>query len=141
MFPSIISPIRTMEEWTSYRFSLTESQWGRVTTLERSNMGAYWDEFLRSGQVGEWRELEAGDHTLTLTVIEADKFGVEVDAIVVEMDAVNVIANNIRCAGSSFKWGDNSGIGNGCNPSDEVKTVKTTGRGGVSSNLCKCCND
>lgn len=103
---------------------------GEITTLERSNSGAYWDEFLGSGQIGERSELDPGQHTVTLIVARADMYGVEVDSVVVDMAAVNLTKDDVRCTASPLMRGDNSSIGASCKPW-EVKADKTTARKGL----------
>jgi len=60
---------------------IDDSSIGNVTTAAVSQNGHQWNIFRSSGTVGNPVTLSEGQHTLKLTVIMADEFGVDIDKV------------------------------------------------------------
>lgn len=69
---------------------------GDVLSRAGSMYGMYWNVFSRSGPVGATRTLSSGQHTLTLTVEDADIHGVELDNVQLGFGG-SLTADDIRC--------------------------------------------
>ena len=69
---------------------------GKFNSKEDSNWGFSWNNFYSTGQIGAPRSLPAGRQTVTIKVVTADCYGVELDQIVVGFDN-NLTADDVKC--------------------------------------------
>ncbi|ESO85408.1 hypothetical protein LOTGIDRAFT_229427 [Lottia gigantea] len=67
-----------------------------VVSFGKSDFGRMWNEFSSSGEIGAVT-LEAGQHSITLEVISADSFGVELDVIEFNVDDDELTNNTFTC--------------------------------------------
>lgn len=58
---------------------LDNEEIGKFHTRSRSAVGQLWDKYLTSGNVGNEKEISPGSHTLKVSVLSTDKYGVELD--------------------------------------------------------------
>lgn len=56
---------------------------GGFQSVEHSNEGIFWNKMVESGLIGKTNLLSQGNHTLRLNVVSVDKYGVEIDKIIV----------------------------------------------------------
>ena len=62
-----------------FQLSLNGTELGEFRTAARTGNGDNWNIFLNTGAFGNYTQLLVGRYTLSLTVLEADIFGVEID--------------------------------------------------------------
>ena len=63
------------------KVEIDESEMGTFTTTAHTAYGNYWNEVLGSGRIGTPIELMPGSHQVQITVINSDRYGVEIDKI------------------------------------------------------------
>lgn len=61
--------------------SLDDKQLGEFKTVQHFGWGDLWNMFESSGPLGGHQHIKAGEHKLTISIIEGDKYGVEIDYI------------------------------------------------------------
>ena len=66
--------------------SLNGTLLGRFTTLPQVRKGNYWSKIISTGAFGDHTQLLVGRYTFTLTVLEADTYGVEFDKVTLAVE-------------------------------------------------------
>ena len=61
--------------------SLDNKELGRFKTRVQFGWGDLWNMFESSGPIGGHQHLEAGEHKLTISIIDSDRYGIEIDYI------------------------------------------------------------
>lgn len=61
--------------------SLDGKKLGEFKTKVHFGWGDLWDMFESSGPIGGYQQLKAGEHKLTLSIVDADRYGIEIDYI------------------------------------------------------------
>lgn len=59
---------------------------GQFRTVAQTGNGNYWNVILTTGAFGNYTRLLVGRNTLTLTVLQADTFGVEIDKVTLAVE-------------------------------------------------------
>ena len=62
---------------------LDENFIGSFQTVEHSREGVYWNKIVESGLIGQTTVLQQGNHTLSISVVTVDIYGVEIDKITI----------------------------------------------------------
>ncbi|XP_067671613.1 uncharacterized protein [Haliotis asinina] len=78
---------------------IDENVIGSFNSSYETSFGSYWNIFEDTGPIGRPVSLPAGSHVLTLTVVEADDYGVELDEISIVFDG-NYRLDDILCPGN-----------------------------------------
>lgn len=65
----------------SIGLSLDGKQLGQFKTRTHYGWGDLWNMFESSGPIGGPQYLDAGEHRLTITILDSDRYGVEIDYI------------------------------------------------------------
>ena len=66
--------------------SLNGNELGQFRTVPQTGNGNYWNVILTTGAFGNYTRLLVGRNTLTLTVLQADTFGVEIDKVTLAVE-------------------------------------------------------
>ena len=90
------------------QLSLNGTQLGRFRTVAQVGEGSYWNVILSTGAFGNRTELFVGRYTLTLTVLEADMYGVEIDKATLAMECTG----NAECPEVEVTESTESGLPN-----------------------------
>ena len=72
---------------------LDENFIGSFQTVEHSREGVYWNKIVESGLIGRTTVLQQGNHTLSISVITVDIYGVEIDKV-----TVGVLCDDDMCS-------------------------------------------
>lgn len=70
---------------------------GTFRTHPKSQGGKGWNEYVPTGRVGHIHRLPAGRHTLVLQLTTSDKYGVEIDKVIIAVSDDNIQEQVFRC--------------------------------------------
>lgn len=70
---------------------------GTFRTHSRSENGKAWNDYIPTGRIGHTRRLAPGQHSLVLHLTQSDKFGVEIDKIIVTVSDENIQKQVFLC--------------------------------------------
>ena len=79
----------------------TKGMIGFFNTQTMSGNGYLWNRMLNSGQVGGMVFITAGNHIIKILANYTDKYGVEIDKVILDLHCTNTTVNNSTCSNTT----------------------------------------